>query len=273
MCWSGEASGVLAAVGLSTAVYVARRGESWELWVPLTYFALMELLQALTYIYIDLCGLPQNQILTLLGYVHIAFQPVFANMVALYFVPEAVKARIGKWVYAVCFAAAVAMFIKMYPFAWAGACHVGEEIFCGPTICSVSGDWHIAWQMPLNGITFEELSQVLGRQYGLHEWAYVISAFIQPLLYGSWRFVLFHWVVGPLLSDVLTTDPNEYAAVWCLLSIALCVSVIKTPIRRWLHVRQWPLFALLGAAPAAAQGEDEVDDGMPVEVVEVEESD
>ena len=50
MCWSGEASGVLAVAGLSTAAYVAIKGESKELWIPLTYFALMELLQAATYI-------------------------------------------------------------------------------------------------------------------------------------------------------------------------------------------------------------------------------
>ena len=65
MCWSGEASGVLAVVGLSTAAYLAiKKGESKELWIPLTYFALMELLQAVTYIYIDLCDNPSNQILT-----------------------------------------------------------------------------------------------------------------------------------------------------------------------------------------------------------------
>ena len=66
MCWSGEASGVLAVAGLSTAAYVAlKQGESKELWIPLTYFALMELLQAVTYVYIDLCDNPNNQILTL----------------------------------------------------------------------------------------------------------------------------------------------------------------------------------------------------------------
>lgn len=259
MCWSGEASTVLAAVGLGTATYVAHKGESWELWAPLTYFALMELLQAATYIYIDLCGLPQNQILTLMGYVHIAFQPVFANMVALYFIPEAVKRRIAGPVYGVCGMAALAMLIKMYPFEWAGLCRAGEEIFCGPTTCSVSGEWHIAWQMPLNGITYDTFSEWLGRRYGLHEWAYVLAAFIQPLLYGSWRFAAFHWIAGPLLSDLLTTDQNEYAAVWCLLSIALCVSVIKTPVRRWLHVERWPLFALFGYKPE--QRDEEKDDG------------
>jgi hypothetical protein len=49
-------------------------------------------------------------------------------------------------------------------------------------------------------------------------------------------------VIGPWISDVTTNDPNEYAAVWCLFSIALCVSVIKTPIRKHLHVKSWPFY-------------------------------
>ena len=45
MCWSGEASAALATVGFSTAGYVAYKGESKELWIPLVYFACMEMLQ------------------------------------------------------------------------------------------------------------------------------------------------------------------------------------------------------------------------------------
>jgi uncharacterized protein DUF5765 len=255
MCWSGEASGVLAAIGLGTATYIAHKGESKELWIPLTYFALMELLQAVTYIYIDLCGLPQNQILTLLGYVHIAFQPFFVNMVGMYFIPQAVKERISTHVYALCSLAALAMLIKMYPFEWAGLCRVGEEVFCGPTTCSVSGDWHIAWQMPLNGIFSEPIDYWLDVSYGLHGRAYILAGFLLPLLYGSWRFVVFHWFVGPTLSELLTTNPNEFAAVWCLFSIALCVSVIKTPLRRHLHVERWPLFKWLGYSREEEEGE------------------
>ena len=61
MCWSGEASGVLAAVGIETAVYVLKKGESLELSIPLVYFALMELLQDFTYIYIDECDAPRTR--------------------------------------------------------------------------------------------------------------------------------------------------------------------------------------------------------------------
>ena len=240
MCWSGEASAVLATAGFATATYVAYKGESKELWIPLTYFACMELLQAATYIYIDQCDRPPNQILTLFGYLHIAFQPFFINMVAMYFIPEQVKNKISTLVYLLCTVGAIAMLVKMYPFAWAGNCLIGIEGFCGPATCSVSGAWHIAWQMPLNGLLSEY--SILGARWGLHAFTYILVGFYLPVLYGSWRFVAFHYLIGPWISDLLTDDPNEYAAVWCLFSIALCVSVIKTPIRKYLHVKAWPYY-------------------------------
>jgi hypothetical protein len=242
MCWSGEASAVLAVAGFGTAAYVAYKGESKELWIPLTYFACMQLLQAATYIYIDLCDSPPNQILTYFGYLHIAFQPFFVNMVAMYFIPEEVKKKIGTVVYSICAVGALAMLVKMYPFVWAGKCVIGAEGFCGSQACSVSGSWHIAWQLPLNGLLSGYLDHPLGFLYGLHATAYIVTAFWMPILYGSWRFVGFHFIVGPLISDLLTSDPNEYAAVWCLFSIFLCVSVIKTPIRKYLHVATWPYY-------------------------------
>ena len=248
MCWSGEASAVLAAVGFGTATYVAYKGESKELWIPLTYFACMELLQAATYIYIDQCDAPPNQILTLFGYLHIAFQPFFANMVAMYFIPEEVKLKIRTVVYTLCAVSAVAILVKMFPFAWAGNCIPGIEGFCGPNTCSVSGSWHIAWQLPLNGLMSPYPDNPYAFAFGMHALAYILAAFVMPVIYGSWRFVGFHYLVGPFISDLLTTDPNEYCAVWCLFSIALCVSVIKTPVRKYLHVARWPYYRKAYAA-------------------------
>lgn len=62
MCWSGQASAVLATAGLGTTVYAAYRKEPAAIWMPLGYFSLMELLQAFTYSVIDQCSLPSNQI-------------------------------------------------------------------------------------------------------------------------------------------------------------------------------------------------------------------
>jgi hypothetical protein len=253
MCWSGEASAVLATIGFGTAAYVAYKGESKELWIPLTYFACMELLQAATYVYINLCDSPPNQILTLFGYIHIAFQPFFVNMVAMYFIPEEVKKKISTAVYTLCGVGAIAMLVKMYPFAWAGKCLVGIEAFCGTEACSISGDWHIAWQLPLNGLMIDLTTIIPGFLYGLHGITYILVAFVMPVIYGSWRFVAFHILMGPLLSILTTRDPNEYAAVWCLFSIALCLSVIKSPVRKYLHVGHWPFYPKT-LEPAYQQG-------------------
>jgi hypothetical protein len=253
MCWSGEASAVLATIGFGTAAYVAYKGESKELWIPLTYFACMELLQAATYVYINLCDSPPNQILTLFGYIHIAFQPFFVNMVAMYFIPEEVKKKISTAVYTLCGVGAIAMLVKMYPFAWAGKCLVGIEAFCGTEACSISGDWHIAWQLPLNGLMMDLTTLIPGFLYGLHGITYILVAFVMPVIYGSWRFVAFHILMGPLLSILTTRDPNEYAAVWCLFSIALCLSVIKSPVRKYLHVGRWPFYPKT-LEPAYQQG-------------------
>ncbi len=60
MCWSGEASTLLASAGLITTGYAAYKKESKELWIPLGYFSLMEVLQAFTYSVINQCSVPSK---------------------------------------------------------------------------------------------------------------------------------------------------------------------------------------------------------------------
>lgn len=226
MCWSGEASAALATVGFASTAYVAVKGEDRNLWVPLAYFSLMELLQAFTYSVIDQCSLPVNQVLTLFGGLHIAFQPFFINMVSMHFIPEERRNKIAPWVYAICFAGTIALLMRLYPFDWAGMCQFKSDALCGERLCSVHGNWHIAWEIPLNGLWW------LG-------WGYYLPAFILPIVYGSWRFTLYHILVGPALALTTTDNWNEWPAVWCLFSIGLLLLVIKSPIRKLLYQKRW----------------------------------
>ena len=66
MCWSAEASTILAVAGLGVTAHAAYKREPNVLWLALGYFSLMELLQAFTYTVIDDCGNPTNQILQVL---------------------------------------------------------------------------------------------------------------------------------------------------------------------------------------------------------------
>jgi len=258
MCWSGEASAVLATAGFASTAYFYRKGESKALCAALAYFSLMELLQAYTYTVIDQCTNPNNQIATFLGYMHIAFQPFFINAVALYFIPEAMRKRIAGGVYILCFAAATIFMMRIYPFPGITYCFdktfqflLATDIkfkmpFCGPQICSTSGDWHIAWAIPANG------SLQMAN-------AYIYTAFLLPLLYGSWKVVLYHFLSGPLLAYFTTSNMNEWAAVWCLYSIGLLLLLIKTPIRDMLHINSWygfPLPAVLLPKPVAVGAPD-----------------
>ncbi len=238
MCWSGEASAGLAVTGFLSTAYFYRKGEAKVLCGALAYFSLMELLQAYTYTVIDECGDFRNQIATLLGYMHIAFQPFFINAVALHFIPISVRRRIGTWVYVLCFAASVIFMMRIYPFEWMSYCYdksyqflMNPDLkftmpFCGQHICSTSGDWHIAWAIPANG----NISMAN---------AYIYAAFLLPLLYGSWKVIIYHVITGPLMAFLTTSNMNEWAAVWCLYSIGLLLLLIKTPVRHYLHIGSW----------------------------------
>ncbi len=226
MCWSGEASAVLSAIGIAGTVYAAYKKEPFALWMCLGYFTLMEILQAYTYSVIGRCDDPSNQVSTLLGYLHVTFQPFFINAVSLHFINKRVARKIAPFVYTICFAGAVMMLIKLYPFAWAGHCPPGRPM-CGDVLCSVHGNWHIGWEVPVNNINPG------------FSW-YLLCGFILPLLYGSWRFTLYHVLAGPLLAFATTQNMNEWPAVWCLFSIGFMLIVVKTPIRKVLYVKsEW----------------------------------
>lgn len=229
MCWSGEASATLATIGLTSTAYVAWKGEKKELWIPLGYFSLMELLQAFTYTVIDRPELPLNQILTLFGVLHIIFQPFFITAVALHFIPDRSRQKIAPFIYGMCFVGAILMLVKLYPFAWAGTCTIGYEPLCGSQLCSTSGNWHIAWNVPMNGLKWLTLG-------------YYIPVFVAPLIYGSWKFTVYHLIVGPLAARISTDNINEWPAVWCLLSIGMFLIAIKTPVRQMLYVKNWWLW-------------------------------
>lgn len=225
MCWSGEASVVLSAVGVAGTVWAAYKKEPPELWMCLGYFTLMEILQAYTYTVIGQCSDPGNQIATLLGYLHITFQIFFINAVSMHFIDQEVVKKIRPFVYTVCFACSIMMLIKLYPFAWAALCDPNFKAMCGPELCSVPGNWHIAWEVPSNAI-HSEFSY------------YALAGFALPILYGSWRFTTYHVLAGPLLAYATTQNMNEWPAVWCLLSIGFMLIVVKTPIRKMLYMKQ-----------------------------------
>lgn len=219
MCLGAAASVAMVAAGAAGTAITFRRGEPKAIWLTLGFFTLMEALQASGYAVVDRCGTPSNQLVTILSYLHIAAQPLFVNAFAMAIAPKEVGARMRRLVFVLAGTASALLVLRLVPLDMVGRCAPGE-VLCGVEWCLRSGEWHIAWEVPLNG-----LPSYLG--FPIQFPAYLLSVFLLPLFYGAWRFVAFHAVAGPLAALLLTGDPNEMPAIWCLFSIgilAICLS-------------------------------------------------
>ncbi|MCC6001712.1 MAG: hypothetical protein JJU19_12740, partial [Pararhodobacter sp.] len=212
MCFTlGVSAAMVGLGGVATGVTLWRR-DTPAVPVTLGYFTLMEALQVAGYLVIDQCGAPANQTITLLSVLHIVFQPFFINAFAMALVPRAGPGWMMMLVFSLCAASAVLMLLQLYPFAWAGTCAPGSNL-CATQLCTVSGDWHQAWDVPYNGLMVP-LETALGTSWGFP--SYIVVVFLLPLIYGAWRLALFHALAGPILAGQLTGNPNEVPAIWCL---------------------------------------------------------
>lgn len=238
MCWSATASVAMVGLGAAATVITVARGRPSAVPIALGYFTVMEALEAAGYLVIDDCGSPANQSITLLSYLHIAFQPFIINGFALELVPAGVKRRVASWVYVCCALSAVVMLMQLYPFDWAGVCRPGSTM-CGAALCLTSGEWHIAWDIPYNGL-LRPFEDWLGIDASFP--TYALTAFIIPFAYGAWRLVLFHLAAGPVIASLLTSNPNEMPAVWCLFSIGIMLIGTSSALADRFSTKSWGLW-------------------------------
>ncbi len=214
--------------GVATVVTI-RRGDVPAIPLTLGYFTAMEALQVWGYMVIDQCGVPSNQTVTLLSVLHIVFQPFVINAFAMALIARPVGLAMKTLVFSLCAASSVLMLLQLYPFEWAGACTPGSQL-CAERLCTVTGDWHQAWDVPYNGLlTGLPLPDIVAK---LGFPSYILAAFALPLLYGAWRLVLFHALAGPIAAGLLTDNPNEVPAIWCLFSIAIILIALSPLVRR-----------------------------------------
>lgn len=229
MCWGLSATAVMVAGGVVATAVTIRQRRPAAIPITISYFTLMEALQIVGYLTIDQCGLPVNQAVAFLSVVHIIFQPFFINAFAMELIPSKLRLRVRSIVYGACGLSAAIMLLQLYPFEWAGVCRPGSTL-CGPALCTVSGEWHIGWEVPFNGMA-RMFEQIINMHVAFP--SYALAAFVLPVLYGAWRFVLFHLLVGPILALQLSDNPNEWPAIWCLLSIGIVILSLSP----WLYKR------------------------------------
>ncbi|MFQ6549398.1 DUF5765 domain-containing protein [Aestuariibius sp. 2305UL40-4] len=235
MCWSPEATLAMVGIGAVATEVTRRRGEPVAIWGTLGYFTGMEVLQAAGYLVIDQCGTPGNRTVTALSYLHIAFQPLVINAFALHLVPEGIRRRWWRTVMALSGLASLILLAKLLPWPVLGPCVPGTAL-CAEAFCTRAGEWHLAWDVHYNGLTVP-FEAALGIGPGFPE--YMLAVFLMPIVYGAWRFVVLHALVGPILALQLTSDPGEMPAIWCLFSIGLLLIGLSPAVRRQVSTTRW----------------------------------
>ena len=87
MCFSMEMSAIFAAIGLFASWWIWSRTSNKELASGVFFFFTMELLQSIQYLFIapnldsPICETIINQLLTVLGFLHICLQPYFCHVI------------------------------------------------------------------------------------------------------------------------------------------------------------------------------------------------
>jgi hypothetical protein len=204
MCFSETISLCIGLMGIFTSIYFFNKNKYAS--IGIGYFALMEILQFFQYKVINQCNNNYNKFLTNIGYIHICFQPLFANIWLFAFT------RNPNFIFLyMAFAAGVLLASRLFFVSNHELCDTKNEPLCGNKTCSFSGEKHIAWNIRL---------RAPGKYWwtpsiGLHFFMLVIPTLItfqrKPLI----ALLL----IGPYLGYLLTNNIHEQPAIWCYTSV------------------------------------------------------
>lgn len=214
-----------AALGLVNTLISAIVLRDFHMSMCAGFFFLMEALQVAQYLVIDECAMPINRVLTVLGLLHIAFQPVFSNLVLLRFAPNdrartelcyAIRLSVlgglflfGRWVFAS---------LASLPFPDGAA--ASHEWMVGPRTCSFHGPTHVGWELPMLEVSywtpsfFVHFFTMFGPMVLL-----AVSHNLPTVGFGT----AFMFLTGPVLAAFISGDRFEQPAIWCFFSVSQIV--------------------------------------------------
>jgi uncharacterized membrane protein len=81
MCFDQKTSFLFSILGAFSSYFIYKRTKNFYLTIGSFYFFLMEFLQVFQYHWINKCDSMVNKVLTILGLLHICFQPVFTHCI------------------------------------------------------------------------------------------------------------------------------------------------------------------------------------------------
>jgi len=211
-------SGAFALLGFVVGLWAYKETRNKSLLAGIWYFVAMEALQFFQFFWLDAgCSDPVNRALTVVGFLHISFQPFFTHVLSGAFVKS--DAKIAQYVVIrrLCLIMGVAMFSR-YLF-WTPADTLtckNTEWIRGNELCTRMGTHHLSWELPLTHPTYFMPSNNI----------HFFMMFAPYVATAQWLPGLVLFLTGPFLSTFITDNLHEQAAIWCFFSIMqVCLAV------------------------------------------------
>jgi len=229
MCFDQKTSFGFAALGFYLAYYVHSRTNNRNLAIGVFYFFLMELLQGFQYFWIDQCSSPVNKILTLVGFLHICYQPYFTHIINSSLTKNPKFLDQYTIILRLCLLGGTMLFARYFLAGYSTdaitsdfttfrngsipACsHRTPEWLRGEELCTYKGKYHLAWSIPFYDATYFSPSAAI------HSFLMFGPFFVMKrnmVIQG-----IFLWALGPYLASWITDNLQEQASIWCYFSIA-----------------------------------------------------
>jgi len=233
-----EMSAAFAGIGLFSSWWIWSKTNNTQLASGVFFFFTMELLQAIQYFFIapnidsPICDTLINQVLTVLGFLHICLQPYFCHVINASLTKN--EKYLDKYVVIkrLCLIGGGMLFSRwLLSGVWAQTQGnlPSTEWLRGQKLCTFRGNYHLAWSIPMADPTY------LIPGAAIHSFMMFAPFFALYEKRGMVIQGIFLFVFGPYLAGMITPNLMEQASIWCFFSIAQ-ISIMLFFIRETLII-------------------------------------
>lgn len=196
MCFGKTWTSISASACLLSAIFI----KDIRLKTVSLFLAIKELIQ-LGLLFENSCTIV-NKYLTQLSWIHISFQPFFVNLLIQTFSTKDYNVPL-----ALSLIFAIANILKLKDIYSYSEDKCNNGIMCKEKTCSYDGKYHVAYGFNLNTSDYYTV---------VPSWfSYFLLMFAPALILGDYLIISIHMLIL-LISNLISNDPGEVAAMWCL---------------------------------------------------------
>lgn len=210
MCFSKNMSGLFAIFGAGVSGILYNQGKIWSLYAPILYFTCMEILQYFSYLSLEKNDKQMLKILTILTFIHIAFQPLFVNLWYSNYIPKNKQSEC-RIILQLCIVAGLLYLPRIDSISTFNnkiSCNPLAEEMCGASTLIQKGKTHMKYLFKMKAPSYLTPSSFI----------HFFLMFIPALFLNVEIIPYASTFIGWILSWVLSSS-KEMAAVWCTFSI------------------------------------------------------